>query len=248
MMKNGEKTIGKGFELIELIGRSTNGLRGQEIAEKLAMPVSTAFRQLRFLVKQGYLANRDGVYTLGNAMMRLGNAARRQNPLSRIVHPLLAALSAATRETVHLAELRDQQIVYVDKVEGSRPMRMGSLIGNSCPLHCTGVGKAILAHLPEAERRQLLAGPPLTAYTRNTITDIPRLSEELLHIRQQGYAVDDCEHEPGVFCLAAPFFDPFAQVLGAVSVSGAELYLREAEKEFAELVCETAGAITKQLS
>ena len=91
------------------------------------MPVSTAFRQLRFLVKQGYLANRDGVYTLGNAMMRLGYAARRQNPLSRIAHPLLAALSTATRETVHLAELRDQQIVYVDKVEGSRPMRMGSL-------------------------------------------------------------------------------------------------------------------------
>lgn len=119
MAKDGEKTIGKGLELLELVGRSRNGLRGKEIAETLGLPVSTVFRQLKFLAERGFLRNADGVYTLGGALIRLGNAAMRQNPLSRLAHPLLAALSEATCETVHLAELRGGSVVYIDKVEGS---------------------------------------------------------------------------------------------------------------------------------
>jgi len=93
-MKDEEKTIGKGLELLELIGRSRDGLRGKEIAGALELPVSTAYRQLKFLADRGFLNNDgNGVYTQGSALVRLGCAAMRQNPLARRAHPLLAALS-----------------------------------------------------------------------------------------------------------------------------------------------------------
>ncbi len=247
MAKDGEKTIGKGLELLELVGRSRNGLRGKEIAETLGLPVSTVFRQLKFLAERGFLRNADGVYTLGGALIRLGNAAMRQNPLSRLAHPLLAALSEATCETVHLAERRGGSVVYIDKVEGSRPVRMGSMIGNTGPLYCTGVGKAILAFLPEAERGRLLAEIVFTACTPKTITGREELETELAGIRCRGYAVDDCEHEPGVFCVAAPVFDSLGGVAGAVSVSGSELYLRDGQECIAAQVTAAAQSISELL-
>ena len=247
MMKDGEKTMGRGFELLELVGRSRNGLRGREIAEALEIPVSTAFRQLKFLVERGYLRSGGGVYTLGSALVRLGNEAMRQNPLSRLAHGVLSKLSEATSETVHLAERRGDRVVYVDKVEGSRPVRMGSMIGNTSPLHCTGVGKVILAFLPEKECRELIEKVELTRFTDRTITDRAVLAAELGRVRLQGYAVDDCEHEPGVFCVAAPVFDSTGAVLGAVSVSGSELYLREGQELLKERVRAAAAAISAEL-
>lgn len=246
MIKDGEKTMGKGLEVLELVGRSREGLRGREIADALGMPVSTAFRQLKFLAERGFLNNGgDGVYTLGSALVRLGNAAMRQNPLARRAHPVLAALSEATCETVHLAERRGERIVYIDKVEGSRPVRMGSMIGNTSPLHCTGVGKAILAFLPEEERAALLGRIEFTRYTPNTITDRARLENELAEIRVKGFAVDDCEHEPGVFCVAAPVFDVSGGVAGALSVSGSELYLRGERDRLAVQVTAAARSISE---
>ncbi len=245
MMKDGEKTMGKGLEVLELVGQSRNGLRGREIAEALGMPVSTAFRQLKFLAERGFLNNGgDGVYTLGSALVRLGNAAMRQNPLARRAHPVLAALSEATSETVHLAELRGDRVVYIDKVEGSRPVRMGSMIGNTSPLYCTGVGKAILAFLPDAERTALLDRIEFVRCTPKTITDRARLEQELAEIRERKFAVDDCEHEPGVFCVAAPVFGYSGEVAGAVSVSGSELYLRGERDRIAEQVSSAARTIS----
>ena len=226
MMKNGEKTLGKGIELLERIGRSRNGLKGRDIAAALEMPVSTTFRLLKFLTECGFLRCDGGVYTLGGTLARLGGEAMRQNPLARLAHPILEALAETTCETVHLAELCGARVVYVDKVEGSRSVRMGSMIGRSGPLHCTGVGKAMLAFLPERERRRLLDRLTLERFTPNTIVDRGRLEEELERIRRAGFAVDDCEHEPGVFCAAAPVFDPAGGVIGAMSVSGSEYYLR----------------------
>lgn len=246
MIKDGEKTIGKGLELLELVGRSREGLRGKEIAEALGMPVSTAYRQLKFLADRDFLCNDgNGIYTLGSSLIRLGNAATRQNPLVRRAHPVLTALSEATSETVHLAERRGNAIVYVDKVEGSRPVRMGSMIGNTSPLYCTGVGKAILAFLPEPERESLLGEIEFVPYTPATITNRKRLEEEFQTIRQQRFAVDDCEHEPGVFCIAAPIFDFSGEVTGALSVSGSELYLREKRDHIAAQVTAAAQKISE---
>ena len=125
-IKNGDKSFSKLFDIIEEIAQSRSGLKGREIAEKTGLPVSTTFRMLKFLVENGYLRSAASTYTLGLGIARLGNIAASQNPLLKISRPLLAELSAKTMETVHLAELKDHQIRYVEKVEGVRSVRMGS--------------------------------------------------------------------------------------------------------------------------
>ena len=246
-MKDGEKSLARVFEILEVVGRSRCGLCGPEVAAALGVPVSTVFRMLKFLTDRGYLRKKETRYTLGPGLMRLGSVARGQNPLAQLARPLLTELSEETGETVHLAELRGSEVVYIDKVEGSRPVRMGSMIGKSSPLYCTGVGKAMLAFLPERERGAVIRSIEFTAFTENTITDADALEKELAGIRRQGYAVDDCEHERGVYCVAAPVTLPDASALCALSVSGSELYLREQTLSYASLLRDAAREIAAML-
>ena len=246
-MKNGEKSFNKIFDLIDLIARSGNGLSGKELSALSGIPLSTVFRMTKFLCDNKYLRSERGLYLLGAGFVLLGNAARRQNPLIKVARHYLEELSELTRETVHLAQLQEQQIVYIDKVEGKRPIRMGSMIGKSSPLHCTGVGKAVLAYLPEKQREELLDSIEYTVYTPNTITDRTELGSELEQIRRQGYAVDNCEHEEWVYCLAAPILNHENESMGAISISGAEVYMLDRAKELAELVKSAANKISGNL-
>lgn len=246
-MKNGEKSFNKIFDLIDLIARSSNGLSGKELSTLSGIPLSTVFRMTKFLCDNNYLRSERGFYVLGAGFVLLGNAARRQNPLIKVARHYLEELSELTLETVHLAQLQEQQIIYTDKVEGKRSIRMGSMIGKSCPLHCTGVGKAVLAYLPEKRREALLNSIAYTAYTPNTITDRTRMDEELELIRHQGYAVDNCEHEEWVYCLAAPILNHENESMGAISISGAEVYMLDRAKELAQLVKSAAKKISGNL-
>ena len=247
MMKDGEKSLARVFEILEVVGRSRCGLCGPEVAAALGVPVSTVFRMLKFLTERGYLVKQEQRYCLGAAISRLGSLAANQNPLIRIAHPVLAALAERTHETVHLARMENARVVYIDKVEGVRSVRMGSMIGKSSPLYCTGVGKAMLAFLPERERGAVIRSIEFTAFTENTITDADALEKELAGIRRQGYAVDDCEHERGVYCVAAPVTLPDASALCALSVSGSELYLREQTLSYASLLRDAAREIAAML-
>lgn len=246
-MKNGEKSFSKLFELVELISASRGGMSGRELSEASGIPVSTVFRMLKFMAGAGYLKSGNGAYTLGTGFVRLGNVAREQNPLTGAARPVLEELSAATRETVHLAELKDRRIIYVDKVEGARPVRMGSMIGKTGPLYCTGVGKAILAFLPESEREALLEQMDFQPFTANTITSAEAMAEEIAGIRRSGYAVDDCEHEEGVFCVAAPILDYRGFSIAGISISGAEVYIRRETERLASLAVAAARRVSELL-
>ncbi len=246
-MKNGEKSLSKVFDIIETAGRHAEGVAAKALAAELGMPESTLFRMVKFLVERGYLRRSGSCLTLGAAALRLGALAQRQNPLARVAHPALAALSERTGETVHLAELQGDHIVYVDKVEGSRSVRMASLVGSAGPLYCTGVGKVILAFLPEPKRRLLLEAVRFEAFTAATITSAERLCRELEKIRHDGFAVDDCEHERGVFCVAAPLFNAANGVFAGISVSGSELYLRDHVDELTHEVVAAARVISTGL-
>ena len=188
--KDGDKSFSKLFDIIEEIAASRSGLRGREVAERTGMPVSTTFRMLKFLVENGYLRSASSTYTLGLGIARLGNIAAAQNPLLKISRPILAELSARTMETVHLAELKDGQLLYVDKVEGVRSVRMGSLIGSCSPLHCTGIGKAILAFLDEKTLHEQLETIEWTRYTDTTLLSASALLRDLAVKRAHGQVID----------------------------------------------------------
>lgn len=247
MEKNGEKSFGKLFDLLEMIARTDHGISGKELSEISGIPQSTTFRMLKFMVDHDYLRSEHGLYSLGTGFIRLGNVAFQQNPLMKLARPILEELSRQTQETVHLAKLQNQQIIYIDKVEGSRPIRMGSLIGKTNPLYCTGVGKAIFAFLSAPEQEFILEGMEYQKFTGTTICTDSAMRKELKQIRSRGYAVDDCEHEPGVYCLAAPILNRNGRSIAGISISGAEIYMRKESESLANLVVLAAKQISEKL-
>lgn len=246
-MKNGEKCFSKLFDLIEQLAQSPQGLTGKELSEMCAIPPSTTFRMLKFMVDNDYVRSDRGVYTLGVGFVRFGNVACQQHPLIKAARPVLEELSRETKETVHLAKLQNNRILYIDKVEGSRPIHMGSLIGKRSPLYCTGIGKAIFAFQPRSVQESLLTAIEYVPFTATTITGEAAMRAELSRIRTRGYAVDNCEHEEWVYCVAAPVLDRDGQCVAGISVSGAETYLKKISEHLARLITAAAHQIAANL-
>ncbi|MBR0457672.1 MAG: IclR family transcriptional regulator [Victivallales bacterium] len=245
--KDGEKSFCKLFNLIRYIAKSGDGISGKQLVVESGIPASTTFRMLKFLVDGGYIAVHNGLYTLGIEMARLGDIARDQNPLAKTARPFLEQLSEQSLETAHLARRERNQVLYVDKVDGVRPIRMVSMVGTYSPLYCTGVGKAMLAFMPSREREALLEEMKFERLTPTTITDTETLRSELVKIAQQGYAVDNCEQKPGLYCIAAPVFDNEGKLIAGISISGAEFYMRTDTQKLASLVMQTANALSQAL-
>ena len=246
-VRDGEKTSAKLFELLELVVSRKRPVPGKQAAALSGLPVSTTFRLLKFLTDQGYLQKTDQGYSAGLGLVRLGMLAAEANPLLHAARPFLLELSQQTMETVHLAQLQGTQAVYVDKVEGSRPVRMCSLIGHCAPLYCTGVGKAILAFLPPEEAAKLIYTLDFEKFTETTLVSRRQLIRELNKIRVEGYALDQCEHEPGVYCVAVPVLDREDFVIAGISVSGSEVYLKPRKAEIAAMLLETSSRISREL-
>jgi DNA-binding IclR family transcriptional regulator len=153
-----------------------------------------------------------------------------------------------TQETVHLVTLEGQRAVYIDKVEGPHSMTISSRVGKEARMHCSGVGKVLLAHMPDEARDSIIMQLDMTRYTERTITDKRFLVEHLRVIREQGYAIDDEEIEIGLCCVAAPIFNARNHAVGAVSISGPSARLmRERFKYFTEQVQETTKEISRLL-
>lgn len=243
-MKDGEKSLTKLFDILELVADSDDGVTSKNISEYTGIPLSTVFRMLKFLVSRGYLCRISTRYYPGLAAGKFARSVSRCDNLLATAHPEMMRLAQKTLETVHLAELRDDRVYYIDKVEGYRSVRMASLIGRFSPAYCTGVGKVVLAYLPEKQREMLLEKMDFIRYTDSTICSADALRDELELIRHNGYAVDDCEHEMGVYCLAAPVFDASGNPIAGLSISGSELYVKPNHWELSAEIVSAAKHLT----
>jgi DNA-binding IclR family transcriptional regulator len=166
----------------------------------------------------------------------------------QVVRPLLRELNQKTQETVHLAILQGHQALSIDKIGSPQPVGLDARLGNLMPLHCTGVGKTLLAFQPEGAQEQLLRALALERHTPQTIT-LPALFRKELHkIRAQGYAIDNEEMVLGLRCVSAPVIDHRGSVLAAFSVAGpASRVTPERVPELARLVCDTSREISFRL-
>ena len=173
------------------------------------------------LTTLGYLQqNADNQkYVLSLKLLSFSNTIKVQNSIIRTVHPYLEQISLKYGEIAHCGVAQGDSVIYVDKVESSRSLSINTQIGTKNYLHCTGVGKCILAYMPEDEQQHILAGP-LKALTFNTIVDPRQLQAELRHIRADGYAMDNEEVEVGLSCVAVPVFSAPGQVSCSISISG----------------------------
>ncbi|GAB3582671.1 IclR family transcriptional regulator [Amycolatopsis endophytica] len=191
-----------------------------ELAGELGVHKSTVLRLLRTLETQHFV-QREGSrhYRLGSALFDLANRALESRDVRRASAPALAALNDRTGHTVHLATYEDGEVVYVDKYEGRHTVRMYSRVGKRAPLHCTAVGKVLVAALPADRREHVARALDYPALTAGTITTAEDYLAELEKVAERGYAVDNAEHEDFIHCLAAPVRGQGGAVLAAVSLS-----------------------------
>ena len=176
---------------------------------------------------QGLLRHDGGSYAPGLRLVRLAHAAWAASALAPIAAPVLNRLAADTGEAVHLAELDQGQVVYLDKRNAARPVQMFAQAGKVGPAYCTGVGKAMLAHLAPMALDAALARQSFHPATPATIRDPATLRAELASIRAEGVAFDREEHEPGIRCIAAPILSAAGGLIGGISVTSARLTLAE---------------------
>jgi DNA-binding IclR family transcriptional regulator len=215
-------TVGKAMDVLDKVAHHGHPVRFATLLQDSAYPKATLYRFLQTLTGEGLLSFDPDTqtYTLGMRLVRLAHAAWAQSSLAPIARPLIDRLSRDMGLTVHLAQLDADQVLYVDKRNAAHPVEMFSDAGKIGPAYCTGVGKAMLAFLPDADRARALARQSFHAYTPNTFTEASALERELQAIRAQGHALDREEHEPGIICLAVPILSPAGRPLGAVSITG----------------------------
>lgn len=192
-----------------------------ELAQRLRLHKSTVHRILATLQRDGFVAQDavSGKYQLGLPLFELGSLVINTMEIRPQARAYLGEIHEACGETVHLAILDEGDVVYIDKIESTRRVRMYSQVGRRAPAHCTGLGKVLLAWLPDPALNQVLERKGLPAFTSRTITSPKELREELAQIRKQGFAIDSGEHEELVRCAAAPVYDHTGQVVAAVSIA-----------------------------
>lgn len=213
----GVQSLERAFDLLERMADAGGEVGLSELSASSGLPLPTIHRLMRTLVSCGYVRQQPNRrYALGPRLIRLGESASRL--LGTWARPYLAELVEATGETANMALLDGDEVVYVAQVPSRHSMRMFTEVGRRVLPHSTGVGKALLAHVPADEVRALLGRTGMPAATEKTITDPEEFIAELERIRTAGYAVDDNEQEIGVRCLAVTV--PDSPTAAAISISG----------------------------
>ena len=216
------QSVSRVFDIIEALGAAPLGLALSDLASITGLHVSTTHRLLGTLVNRGYVMKDSfsGRYRLTMRMFEVGGFVSGTSQLLSAVTPLLDELAFFTREAVHLVKQSGTDVIYIYKAEPLlQTVRMGSYVGCKNPMYCTGVGKCMLALMDKQEVIDIWNRSDICAYTPNTITEFPVLLKELEQIRQQGYALDNEEHEIGVRCIAVPVLGYGGRPAAAISIS-----------------------------
>jgi len=238
--------IAKIFSILEtVVAHQERGLAYSEVVAKTGLPKASAHRVLKSLAQMGYLRfdAEAGRYFGDLKLASLGSAVTSHFDLKGYVRPHLLALQAETGHTCNLGVLSGDAGVYLDKLESSEAfgIKLYSAIGKRFPLHCTGMGKILLAGMPPAQKRKILARR-LAAFTARTITDPVGLERELDKVRRCGYALDREEITRGIMCVAAPIRNGEGDTVAAISAAF-PAYISEERGLKAEILAVTRRAV-----
>lgn len=216
------QSIDRVLDILEALSSVPQGMLLTELSAKVGLHVSTTHRLVHMLVDRGYAVKEreTGKYRLTLRTFEIGSRVSSIWDLMSMAKPYLDDLASQSQEAVHLVERDGNGVVYLYKAEPFRQLvRMGSHYGLRNPMYCTGVGKSILALLPEEEVDRIWSSESITAFSPNTITDLEQMHRELAQIRQRGYAIDNEEHELGVRCMAVAIRNWEGAPVAAVSIS-----------------------------
>jgi len=216
------QSVARALELMEMLAGENGELSLTEISDRLGWPKSTVHGLLATLRDYRFIdqSAANGRYRLGIRLFEFGHKVARNWDIREIALPVMKKLNSQFGEMVQLATEDAGEVFYIEKIDSTLIFRIVSEIGARLPMHCSALGKALLANMPPAEARRILARSGMRRMTANTITDPAQMEAELAKIRKQGYAVDDREIMDGLRCVAAPIKDRSGAVRYAVSVSG----------------------------
>lgn len=227
-----EKTgaVGRTMAVLEALSRY-EAINLETLAKEAAMPKATLLRFLSCLVGAGYVyRDESDRYSLTLKMLSVGSRALEHIDVRRVITPIAHRLSETLKETVHVGILSLPQAVYVLKIESKHTIRMHSHVGKTIPLYCTAIGKALLSCMAQDEYEKAIASVDFVPYTGRTVKNEAELRCELEKVRQNGWAIDNGEHEEGIVCIAVPVFDYTKGAAAAISVSWPQFRFEQAKQ------------------
>lgn len=239
----------KVFAILQsLAERNETGI--SELSVKLAMPKATVYRFLQTMKSLGYVRQEADSerYGLTMKMFELGTKALQYPDLVELAKPHMQHLADETGETVHLGMLIDSEIIYVHKVDSRHMLGMYSRVGRRAPLHCTAIGKVLLAWESADRQARALAGCDFKRYREKTITDRAAFQAELERTREQGFGQDREEFDEHIRCVGVPIFDRHNQAVAGLSVSFPTFRFDVArEPAVVAMLHEASRVVSKQL-
>lgn len=236
----------RGLVLLDLLASVPPPMTLTGMHEHTGLPKSTLVRLLSALTEMRFVVRVDErpAYRLGHKVMALADAYVSSLDLSAAAGGYLDTLSRASQQTSNLGLLDGTEVVHVCVRQPDRPLRFETSPGARESTHCTGLGKMLLAGVAPDQLTAHLPAEPFPARTDRTIISLDEMAKEIRRTVRRGYAIDDNEHSPGLKCLAAPV-TVGGQLVAALSVSGpAGEFSREKQKEYLELLRETADALS----
>lgn len=214
-----DTVLGKAVTMLRAFRVEDQAVPLAELVRRTGLHKATVHRLAGELVANRLLDRVDGGYRLSGGLFELGMRASVERSLLEVAMPFLQDLYERTHETVHLGVREGHEVVYIAKIGGHRQARAPSRAGGRMPLHCTAIGKALLAHSDPALRREVLSAP-LERRTPHTIVAPGLLRRQLTQVTESGVAFEHEESAPGLNCVAAPVFGAGDGLLAAVSITG----------------------------
>jgi DNA-binding IclR family transcriptional regulator len=244
------QSLARGLDTLTMLANQAGSMGVTEVAQALDVDKSSAFRLLSTLASRGFVEQDEETrrYRPGLQIVELARQVLDRIELRAVAKPLLRQLRDRVDESAHLAVTSEGHVVYVDAEESGATLNVNTEIGRHAPLHCTAIGKALIAYLSPKDMKRIIEQSRLKRYTPRTITTIQELIPHLEAVRKRGYAVDDEEFEPGVRCVAAPIRDYRDRVVACVGISGPSVRVSlDRVPEIGAATVETAEAISRLL-
>ena len=224
-MKNYNDTIqslDRGLQILDYLSKRSEYVPLSELTSYIKLDKSTVYRIMRTLLKRGYARQhaKTRMYTLGFKVFALNRALSSMLSLEKEATPFLKDLMKRTGESSHLAVLFENMATFISRENSLEVLAINTEVGRREHLHCTALGKVLLAYLSEDEFKDFISKNEFKKFTTNTITKVTDLRKELDKVKMCGYAVDDEEYKPGVRCIASPVYNANRVVVAAMGISG----------------------------
>ena len=248
--QNTIKSLDRAIQILEHLSKAQDGMQLSQIAQEMKQSPATLYRVLVTFEGRGLVEfdpDRQ-VWNVGPKAFVIGARYLRRTSLVERARPVLRKLKEQTGETANLGIEKSGQVLFLSQIETYQNIRAFFPPGTLSPMHASGIGKALLAQMDEAQFNRWSRHNILKPFTRFTIAEKGQLKDELARIKRNGFALDNEEKNIGMRCIAAPVFDMNGEAVAAISVSGPTSRIdQEAIEALSSAVIAAAKTLTQAL-